>query len=275
MRTTDPPGALQEGVELAPPPPIGPDGSPQFEARRAPIPSRPRLCEAGPCRHYHRLEIQMDAENPRAQKVPVRLSVLQPGMEAAPDGTVYRAPAVYHTAVEHYCYPDLGIEMSLGAMPVVQCNRWQPLVVDAQGLDRVLVTHAHKMEFWKSPEGQQYVQAVDAWETARELEAKEALEAERLIAESLAAQQELARLDDLADQYTYILTSVATLSPGRLVERRRYIGQCKEFPSLSCTAMTEEDAESGIRDMIRTALIDMSRAGKTPPAPPPQGDETP
>jgi hypothetical protein len=143
------------------------------------------LCEAGPCFRYHRLEIQVDAEDPRAQKVPVRLPVLSPGMEAAPDGTIYRAPAVYHTVTEHYCYPEMGIEMALGPTPVVECNRWVPLR-HAPATTKEIV----KADFLASPEGIAYRDAVARWELERERQAAEAAEAERQIADALAAQEE-------------------------------------------------------------------------------------
>lgn len=187
MRTTDPPGQLQEGFEPAPAPTVGPDGHLAPPILRPPVPARPRLCEAGPCRHYHRLEIQVDAENPNAQKIPVRLPVLLPGMERTPDGVVYQPPAVFHTAVEHYCYPDTGIEMVLGATPVVSCNRWAPVydqqVMSADG--RKLVSRRTDERFWSSPQGRAYQEAVQAWEAARLEESRQAEEAERLIQAAL------------------------------------------------------------------------------------------
>lgn len=140
----------------------------------------------------------MDAENPNAQTIPVRLPVLLPGMERTADGTVYQPPAVFHTAVEHYCYPDVGIEMALGPTPVVSCNRWAP-VFDQQVMDAgedgypmrtrtrriVLETPFEQQRFWDSTPGLAYQEAVKTWEAARLEEARQAEEAERLIQAAL------------------------------------------------------------------------------------------
>lgn len=73
----------------------------------------PRLCEAGPCAHYHRFCLQVDAENPKDER--------------RPDGTVIHHGRVFHVQTHHYCYPDVGIETNLGALPVLACNRWVPI----------------------------------------------------------------------------------------------------------------------------------------------------
>jgi len=282
MRTTVPPGQLQEGFEPAPAPPIGPDGAPIMSQPRPPLPARPRLCEAGPCAHYHRLEIQVDAENPGARKVPVRLPVLSPGMEAARDGTIYRAPAVFHTAVEHYCYPDVGIEMVLGPTPVVECNRWVPIAT-VDGHDVVLRSALQKRTFWESPAGQQFAAAVAAWEDARELEAKDAAESERLIAEALAAQEELTRIDDLVEKYTYRIETRSCRTVTQFSELDRAfasesemvesVASCVEIPGVSAADQTEDGALSAIRDIVRTTLITRSRRGSELPRP--TGSEPP
>jgi|SRR6185295_9316073 len=273
MRKTDPPGQLQNGFELSPAPPIGPDGAPIMTNPRAPLPARPRLCEAGPCVHYHCLEIQVDAEDPRSRKVPVRLPVLGPGMEAVPDGTLYRAPAVFHTATEHYCYPDLGIEMALGPTPVVQCNRWVPKYTDHNGHELVLRTTLQQQEFWTSPQGQQYASAVEAWETAREREAREAEQAEQEIAEALAAQEELAHIDALVEQYTYRVTTTTERtvhSDGARVYASgcvESVATCVEVPSVSAADVSETAALAALRDILRSNLITWSRLGHELPRP--------
>lgn len=195
MKTTVRPGDFADGFEPAPVPVVGGDGHLEHAVPGPAVPPRPSLCAAGPCRHYHRLEIQLEAEDPKAQRVPVRLPVLQPGMAVTPDGkeTVYRAPAAYHTAVEHYCYPEIGIEMPLGATPVVDCNRWEPSIPSA-------ATRDVRDRFWDSAEGRKHLEALEAWTRARELEAAAALEAERLIAEA-----EALRVDD---------AETATIVPG-------------------------------------------------------------
>lgn len=37
---------------------------------------------------------------------------------------------------QHWCYPDTGIEMDLGATPVVECNRWKPQGLITIGIRR-------------------------------------------------------------------------------------------------------------------------------------------
>lgn len=180
MRRIDVQGELQDGIDLAPGPVMGPDGAPQFVSGPPPTPARPRLCEAGPCRHYHRLTIQTEAESPRAQRVPVI-----PGLvDSGPKGSIYQAPATFHTETHHYCYPDLGIEMVLGSLPVTECNRWWPQ--DQPGRQIRIDRYGAREEFAQSPAGFRYGQEVATWEQARERELADADEAERLIAESLA-----------------------------------------------------------------------------------------
>jgi hypothetical protein len=127
MKTQDPSQDLQDGVDLAR------DIRP--EPQRNLAPPHPRLCEAGPCRNYHRLENQID------------------------DGSTLSAPS-FHIQVTHYCYPSPGIEMPLGALPVVRCNRWDPIVGETRaGIRRLL--------FDNSVRGAEYAAEVKAWEDAQ------------------------------------------------------------------------------------------------------------
>lgn len=182
MKTQDPHSELQDGFELAPPPPIGPDGAPLIPPQHADAPPRPSLCHAGPCVHYHRLVTQVDAENPRAVRLPIALPVGTPGAEQTQQGSVYRAPVAFHVEVHHYCYPDVGIEMPLGSLPVVECNRWHP---SHSGVGDAAYRQEARERFGASLEGREYRDKVTAWEDARAVEAAEAAEAERLIARSL------------------------------------------------------------------------------------------
>jgi hypothetical protein len=177
MRRIDPRDEMADGFELAPAPAVGPDGALGMPALRVLPPARPRLCEAGPCLNYHRFEIQVEAANPRAQTVPVALPAGTPGAQAVPGGTVYQAPAPFHVETHHYCYPTPGVEMPLGALPVIQCNRWNPAPDCGQ--------EANQQMFSASPEGAKYAADVAGWEAARAAELEEAKEAERLIAQSL------------------------------------------------------------------------------------------
>lgn len=113
MRSVNVQDDLADGFETSALPPIGPDGAPRLESLRELPPEAPRLCTAGPCRHYHRFQIQLDAQNPMTER--------------KPDGTVVNHGRVFHVQTHHYCYPDVGIETNLGALPVLSCNRWVPL----------------------------------------------------------------------------------------------------------------------------------------------------
>lgn len=177
MRTKDLQDELAEGFEVGPLPPMGPDGALALEPFRNRPAERPRLCEAGPCKHYHRLEIQLEAQDPRAMKIPVRLPVVVPGAEVVLDGTIYRPPATFHTETHHTCYPDVGIEIDLGPAPVLRCNRWEPRVDDKFYLRGL---------FWETTEGKAHLAAVAAWDAARAQELADATEAEALIAETMA-----------------------------------------------------------------------------------------
>lgn len=150
MRSNDAQGDPIEGFDTADLPPMGPDGL-AMPPDRAPIPPPPRLCEAGPCVNYHRFAIQLDVEGPKADSI-------APGGQMS--GTAPEQP--FHVRVHHYCYPTVGIETELGALPVLECNRWQPIDYDGHRVrDRA------RDLFLGSLEGQQYTAAVDAWKAAR------------------------------------------------------------------------------------------------------------
>jgi predicted Zn-ribbon and HTH transcriptional regulator len=193
MRTQDPHGGLSDGFE---PSEVAraPDGGPAIlPLAPDPPPARPSLCRAGPCRRYHRLVTQVDAENPRAQKIPMAVPEGTPFTERVSDGTIFRAPAVFHVQVHHYCYPDTGIEMPLGDLPVVECNRWEPKhKIGERLLFRQDVPECRQgaiddaptddaRTFLLTQQGQEYLASVEDWERARAREAAAATEAEQLI----------------------------------------------------------------------------------------------
>lgn len=165
MRSNDVRDELADGFEPHP-------GPPPQEPVRVGTPPRPRLCEAGPCENYHRFEIQTEAEDPRARKVAIRLPIA-PGVHPTADGALYQAPAAFHTQTHHYCYPTPGVEMNLGSLPVVQCNRWRPKGMPPGA-------------FMSTLEGRQYLKSVEEWEADRQRSSQEAAEIERLIEESLS-----------------------------------------------------------------------------------------
>jgi hypothetical protein len=184
MRTQDPNQDLQDGVDL--------DAKPRLEPMRAPSTPYPRLCEAGPCQNYHRMEFQADAESPRTVRTSADLSPRTRGVQPVPDGTAYLPPPTFYVQVNHYCYPSPGIEMPLGALPVIRCNRWDPippLAAHAHGL-RPETTAAAPIKdrreiFLESTHGVLYREQVAAWERQQAQETSEAEEAELLIAQSL------------------------------------------------------------------------------------------
>jgi hypothetical protein len=69
---------------------------------RATTPPHPRICEYGPCVHYHRFTTQVDAQQPAT------------------------GGSAVHFETHHYCYPTAGVETVLADMPVTECNRWEP-----------------------------------------------------------------------------------------------------------------------------------------------------
>ena len=86
---------------------------------RLPVIDPPSLCEAGPCRNYHRMVFVLDAQDPIGERGPLR------------------------RAITRACYPSPGIEVELGD-PVLQCSLWNPEVTEAptQSVNGVIVDRA-------------------------------------------------------------------------------------------------------------------------------------
>lgn len=256
MRKIDAQDELQSGIDPSPGPSPQPDGLPGFSPKRPDLPPRPRLCEQGPCRNYHRLETQVESADPRAQRVPVRLPVLPAGAQAVQDGTLYQAPATFHTSTAHYCYPAVGIEITLGDTPVVSCSRWDPL-------DKNVVTAARESRerYLASDDGRAYLKALAAWESAREAEDREDHEALELIADAL--------VDAQLERYAFAAVQVGEAS-----------GEFAGDPifRVSCDALPTHDREicvSGVskaiemhRDAVADALHEMFHRGTPFPEPP-------
>jgi len=143
------------------------------------VPPYPSLCEAGPCQHLHRFEIQVDAASPLAQRVPIELPD-GPRVETTPGGKVYQPLPVFHTRVERYCYPSTGIELELKSASMVRCNRFTPV----GGYEEY---QRQRKPTPNNPTGasrsQVYVAKVKAWKDARAKEAQEAADIEQEIAE--------------------------------------------------------------------------------------------
>lgn len=163
MKTKDVQDDLAGNFEVSPLPPIGPEGAPVLSPQRPMRLPRPRLCEAGPCVHYHRLEVEVEAQDPMPMKVPVRLPVLPAGATVVADGTLYQPPPAVHTQLIHTCYPSSGIEIDLGPAPIYNCNRWTPMTAAERSSEAAL----RRTEWLLSAEGREYTEAVRRWEDAR------------------------------------------------------------------------------------------------------------
>lgn len=121
------------GWEPAVFPPRGADGLiPAPPPRPLPVLEHPSLCEAGPCRHYHRVSALMDAAEPI-------------------DGSGGSS----HEQTTRACYPAPGVELELGEAPITRCSRWEPDNEQAR-LDSI------RDAFLKSPAGRAYADQLRA-----------------------------------------------------------------------------------------------------------------
>lgn len=183
---------LADGFEPGPLPPMGPDGGMTAGEPVKVSDPPPRICEQGPCVHYHRFEILMDATKPIAAEV---------GEDGRPRGI---APDVrHHVEVHHYCYPTVGVETKLGSLPMLHCNFWEPKLKAKQ--DALELTRA---EYLESEDGKRYLGELAAWEERQqaelEREAAVAEDAAKVLAEAAAAR------DASAQGPIVIATEVAT-----------------------------------------------------------------
>lgn len=174
MRSNDIQDDLAEGFEVAKVPPVGPDGALRGPPMRPRVPPPPRLCEQGPCVHYHQFTIQLDAEQARAA------AVAGPGENHG--ALVGDGGQDFHAEVHHYCYPTSGVESRLGSLPIIQCNRWTP-----KDYTELLAAENRGSDFLASADGKRYLAEQAAWSAARAAEqaAQDAdtAEAERLMTE--------------------------------------------------------------------------------------------
>lgn len=146
-------------------PPRGPDGLiPSGPPRRSLPVLHPSLCEAGPCRNFHRIASVLDAQEP----------IAIPGVQGG--GPVRRQ-------VTRACYPTPGIEIELGEEPVLQCSRWEP-DGEQERLDGI------RSRYMRSAPGKAFAEQVAKFEesAASEASGKRASEfeadAEALVAET-------------------------------------------------------------------------------------------
>ncbi len=179
MQSNDVTDELQEDFEPSALPPIAPDGGFEGEPPRKIIDPPPRLCEAGPCRHYHRFQVQLEVESAKGAEL---------SATGAITGTPGPDPIV--TQTHHYCYPAVGIETKLGSLPVLSCNRWDPITPgDLKSLAR------RDWKFGKTPAGIAFTAAKAKWQAERDLEQRDAEAAQAAIDASLTTKPGDARDD--------------------------------------------------------------------------------
>lgn len=160
MRSHDVTTELEDELEPGPVA-IGPSGI-HIRDNAKSIPPPPRLCEAGPCRHYHRFAAQLDAETPIGDDV-------QQGGKQSGRVTGGGGSQPFHVETHHYCYPTVGIELQLGPTPVLECSLWEPVTTE-----EVLEAQDRRDAFLKSPRGEAYARELADWHKAREDEARAA-----------------------------------------------------------------------------------------------------
>ncbi len=114
---------------------MGRDGAPMLEPHGSIAVPPPRLCEVGPCRHYHRMVVQLDAQDPMTQR--------------GSDGSVIDHGRSFHVETHHYCYPEVGIETHLGAS-VLDCNRWIPVARLFRSARRLRAGYEVELRAWKA-----------------------------------------------------------------------------------------------------------------------------
>lgn len=114
-------------------------------------PDPPSLCAAGPCKHYHRFRTQLEAQPPLA--LPAKRARELEVLPAAAPG--------FHAETHHYCYPTPGVEMNLGATPVLECSLYEPVhAVERKRLE------AARHNFLVTPQGRQFEGELAAWRAA-------------------------------------------------------------------------------------------------------------
>lgn len=177
MRDHDVQGELAEGFEPSPTPILGPSGLPERPPTQPVDDPPPRLCEQGPCRHYHHFAIQMDAATPIAGRMEKDASG---NVTLSGDAGQDPARLEHH----HYCYPTTGIEFVLGSFPVLECSKWDP-----QDHGDVEIVEYRRAAFLSSDKGQAYKTALDQWRQRQ----TELAAAEQKMIEDAAAELEAAQ----------------------------------------------------------------------------------
>lgn len=130
-----------QGFVPDPLPPRGPNGMvPAAPPASLPTIDPPSLCEAGPCRCYHRVVSVMESQGPVGATGPA------------------------HRQITRACYPTPGIELELGETPVLQCSRWEP------ESEYVAARNLAREEFLRSDEGRDFLLQVASYEQSADLD---------------------------------------------------------------------------------------------------------
>ncbi len=141
MKTRNIQSELADGFDVGAMPAPAADGTMSGPPRALRAPTAPRLCELGPCRNYHRLVTQTEGQT------------YQDGTESL------------NTQTSHSCYPSSGIEVELGAVPILECNRWAPS--DVRDSANTMVARIRRSVL-DSTEGQRFTNELFAWHNLRE-----------------------------------------------------------------------------------------------------------
>jgi hypothetical protein len=132
---------LADGFVASSLPPIAPDGGLQLEAAATgPLMEKPiSLCQLGPCRHYHELTSELEAQQPL-------------------DGSSIHLPVI----VTRACYPSPGSEIELsGETSIMECNRWAPMNKTE------LAELSHRRKTFKENKEGEWDAYVESWKGVR------------------------------------------------------------------------------------------------------------
>lgn len=142
MKTIDPKDRLEGDWEPSDVPDLRPDAPAVAPPTLRVLPrAAPSLCQQGPCRNYHEVVLELDAQQPLDHS------------DASSKGHRVRT-----------CYPSSGIEMPLDA-PVFECNRWDP--------DEGFALELRRDAFMRTEAGITYTADLDAWKGDQERIRKE------------------------------------------------------------------------------------------------------
>ena len=254
MKSREDETELEDDYIQPEPPSMGPDGLPVHPpAPPLEMDLPPRLCDQGPCVHYHCFKVPLAAQPSIAGTVAhddQGRSVL------VGDPT----PDPIRLQSHHYCYPTPGIEFPLDA-PVLECNLWDPGNIYQAQIEGRRTNYLEN-----TLAGQQFRTALDAWrERQHKLHEDEQKAIDEAMAETDRQRAELERIDRAFDACTFRVIDD---------EQGNKVGVCDQYPSLSYTVEDkdanvvlelEQMASQGIRILVRDCIIDQVDRGETLP----------